>query len=299
LCVLSRFHRGEAERREVQQQREAERREAERREAERREAERREAERREAELQREAKAAAEELRRRATALGLLQVLTIVNIADDATLKKSIAFCDEQGVTSVSDMVEYDLVDDFVRHLGLKNVPGQKLRSALQPPTSRRAQISNRQISNRLAEWSSWLVGPPVAENKAADEKARRAERYRIALQKDGFALKALLPETDKSMLQSLEALLKPEHPKWLGKGKDVSKTYGPYDSLKFACAWKVDHPDLRSKYTAGVERVQRELKQLENRGKNVTTVPGLPVKTDRVRGFAPSEALTDGWMAET
>ena len=31
------------------------------------------------------------------------------------------------------------------------------------------------------------------------------------------------------------------------------------------------------------------LEQLENRGTNVTTVPGLPVKTDRVRGFARSE----------
>ena len=46
------------------------------------------------------KAAAEELQRRATALGLLEVLTTANIADDATLKKSIAFCDE-GATSRS------------------------------------------------------------------------------------------------------------------------------------------------------------------------------------------------------
>jgi histone H3 len=74
---------------------------------------------------------AAELRCRATALGLLQVLTTVNIADDATLNKSMAFCDEHGVTSVSDIVEYDLTDDFVRHLGLKTVPGKKLRSMLQ------------------------------------------------------------------------------------------------------------------------------------------------------------------------
>ena len=77
------------------------------------------------------KAAAEELRRRATALGLLQVLTTANIADDATLKKAIAFCDEQGVTSVSDLVEYDLADDFVFHLGLKYVHGRKLCAMLQ------------------------------------------------------------------------------------------------------------------------------------------------------------------------
>jgi hypothetical protein len=82
--------------------------------------------------------AAEELRRRATALGLLPVLTTANTADDATLKKAIAFCDEQGVTSVSDIVKYDLADDFVRHLGLKTVPGRRLYSMLQPPTSRLA-----------------------------------------------------------------------------------------------------------------------------------------------------------------
>jgi hypothetical protein len=93
------------------------------------------------------KAAAEELRRRATALGLLPVLTTANIADDATLKKSMAFCDEQGVTNVSDMVEYNLVDDFVRHLGLKTVPGLKLRSMLQTPISGlAAQLSDRLFS---------------------------------------------------------------------------------------------------------------------------------------------------------
>ena len=93
------------------------------------------------------KAAAEALRRRATALGLLEALTGVNVADDAMLKKAIAWCDEQGVTSVSDMVEYDMVDDFVGHLGLKTLPSRKLRSMLQAPTSRLA-------SDRLASPSS-------------------------------------------------------------------------------------------------------------------------------------------------
>jgi hypothetical protein len=96
------------------------------------------------------RAAAEELRRRATALGLLQALTDVNVADDAMLKKAITWCDEQGVTSVSDMVEYNLVDDFVRNLGLKTVPGLKLRSMLQTPTSGLAA----QLSDRLASPSS-------------------------------------------------------------------------------------------------------------------------------------------------
>ena len=236
------------------------------------------------------KAAAEELRRRATALGLLQVLTTANIADDVTLKKSIAFCDEQGVTSVSDLVEYNLVDDFVRHLGLRNVPGQKLRGMLQPPTSGLAgHLSDRLVppsnsssnkpspetapTERAVEPSFWpwgqlgqrsqgtqwdfrsLLGLPAAENKA-----------RLALEEDGFALRALLPGTDARLLRSLEALLQTERPEWLGKGKDVSKKYGPYDSLKLACAWKVDHPRNRSKYTAGVERVQQELELLDKKG---------------------------------
>jgi len=83
------------------------------------------------------------------------VLTTANIADDATLKKSIAFCDEQGITSVSDMVEYNLVQDFVRHLGLKNVPGKKLLSMLQTPTSGlAAQLSDRLFSPSSSRKSS-------------------------------------------------------------------------------------------------------------------------------------------------
>jgi len=219
---------------------------------------RREAERRDAEQQREAEAAAKELRDRATALGLLQVLTDAGVADDATLKKSIAWCVEEGVTNVSDIVKHNLVDKFVLHLDLKHVPVMELRRVLLlllPPTSRRP------ISNRIPI-ISWLFG------------ARR----------DPFVL---LPETDASTLSSLEKLLQTEHPKWLGKGQDVSKRYGPYDKLKLACAWKVDHPILLSKYNTGAERVQQELKQLQNKGQSVTTVSGLHVKTDGV--FATSE----------
>ena len=134
------------------------------------------------------KAAAEELRRRATALGLLQVLTTANIADDATLKKSIAFCDEKGVTSVSDLVEYNLVDDFIRHLGLKHVPGMKLRGMLQTPTSGLAgQLSDRLPPSPEMEPSFSLWGQPGQRNEgtpwdfrslfglpAAENTARRA-----------------------------------------------------------------------------------------------------------------------------
>ena len=92
---------------------------------------------------------------KAAAEELLQVLSTANIADDATLKKSIAFCDKQGVTSVSDLVENNMVDDFIRHLGLKHVPGQRLRGMLQPSTARLAsQLSDCLFSPSSSRKSS-------------------------------------------------------------------------------------------------------------------------------------------------
>jgi hypothetical protein len=116
------------------------------------------------------------------------------------------------------------------------------------------------------------------------------------VEENGFALRPLLPETDAPLLQSLEKLLQTEHPDWLGKGQDVKKKYGElpeYDSLKLACAWKLNHPRNLDKYTTGVRRVQEELKLLQNKGKDVSYVPGLPVKTDRVHGFPLSEACNE------
>jgi hypothetical protein len=57
------------------------------------------------------------------------MLTSLNVAEDATLKTAVVWCDEQGVTSVSDLVEYDLVYDFVRHLGLRTRPRRRQRLA--------------------------------------------------------------------------------------------------------------------------------------------------------------------------
>jgi hypothetical protein len=94
--------------------------------------------------------AAEELRRRATALGFLQMLTSLNVAEDATLKTAVVWCDEKGATSVSDIVECDMVDDFVRHLGLKPIPDKKLRTMLQALTT--ASSSSSSPSPQL-EWN--------------------------------------------------------------------------------------------------------------------------------------------------
>ena len=118
-------------------------------------------------------AGAEELRRRATELGLLKVLTPAKIDDDATLKKSISFCDEQGVTNVSDLVEYNLVDDFIRHLGLKHVPGMKLRGMLQPAPSRlpspESVAQQAPAAARVKRWGDGLEAPAAGARNFAPQ----------------------------------------------------------------------------------------------------------------------------------
>ena len=94
------------------------------------------------------------------------MLTTANIADDATLKKSIAFCDEQGVTSVSDLVEYNLVDDFIRHLGLRHVPGMKLRGMLQPTTERLIKLLSDRQQQMTPTGISLRMTPAVEEISA-------------------------------------------------------------------------------------------------------------------------------------
>jgi hypothetical protein len=95
-------------------------------------------------------AAEEELRRRCTALGLLQALTDANVADNEILKKATAFFDEHGIPSVSEMVKYDMVDEFISHLGLKAFPGRKLRGMLLPPTSEGSTVSVASTSRPVA-----------------------------------------------------------------------------------------------------------------------------------------------------
>jgi hypothetical protein len=138
-----------------------------------------------------------------------------------------------------------------------------------------AEKASKSMHRRAKSW----FGLPIDLEVRVEEKAHRA------LDEDGFALRPLLA-SDASVLRSLEALLETEHPGWLGKGKDVSKKYGPYDSLKLACAWKVDHPRNLDKYTAGVKRVQKEMDLLKNKGKDVGNVPGPPVRTSgAAKGF--------------
>jgi hypothetical protein len=59
------------------------------------------------------------------------------------------------------MVKYDMVDEFISHLGLKTFPGRKLRSMLLPPTSSLAAHINstRTHSRNERVMSKWGGAP--------------------------------------------------------------------------------------------------------------------------------------------
>jgi hypothetical protein len=116
------------------------------------------------------------------------------------LKKAIAWCDEQGVTNVSDMVKYDdMVEDFVRHLGLKTLPGKKLLSMLQPSTARLAG----QLSDRL---------PPSPESVAQQAPAAaRVKRWGDGLEAPAAGSRNFVPQGFEVTLDVPEAIARFGH----------------------------------------------------------------------------------------
>ena len=109
------------------------------------------------------------------------------------------------------------------------------------------------------------------DRKHASE--RLAAKARAAMVEDGFALQPLRPSDsqDAQTLRSLDALLKTDSAQ-LGKGKDVQAKFGPYDQLRIARAWKIDHPHNSARYKTGLGRVRAD---------------GVPAAHERLRGPHP------------
>ena len=72
------------------------------------------------------------------------------------------------------MVKYDMVDEFISHLGLKTFPGRKLRSMLLPPTSSLATHIN---STRTHSRNERVVSESEREHERRVEHYRRMEWY--------------------------------------------------------------------------------------------------------------------------
>ena len=70
------------------------------------------------------------------AIGLSVYLEQAGVGDDEqVLEKAYAWVQAQKPTSVGDIVQFNLVDDFVDALDLPHIPKTKLLAALKPQTA--------------------------------------------------------------------------------------------------------------------------------------------------------------------
>ena len=71
-----------------------------------------------------------------SAIGLSAYLEQAGVGDDEqVLERAVAWVDAQKPTSVFDIVQFNLVDDFVDALDLPHIPKTKLLGALKPQTA--------------------------------------------------------------------------------------------------------------------------------------------------------------------
>ena len=120
----------------------------------------------------------------------------------------------------------------------------------------------------------------VAPKRQTDLK-RRQEKAAQALERDGFALHPFDESDDGPTWRALTQFLRTSDPSQLGKGRDVTRGYGEYNSLRLASAWRIEHPRARDRYEAAQKTVLQDMKLLDKRGKHKLgeTPKGLPVAT--------------------
>jgi len=198
----------------------------------------------------------------------------VDAASDGELQRTLAFCDEQGATSINEIVQFDMLDDLIASLHLKPIPSKKLRARLQPTQSLATALSPGQEAASPADGAGgWLADAGESIKgmlQRLDTSTRLLLKTENAMEADGFAVRPLLRKQadDARVLASLEALLIPKNPEYLGKGKDIQARYGSYDRLRLAAAWKIEHPRNQSRYETGRANVAHDLEILERKGRS-------------------------------
>ena len=112
-------------------------------------------------------------------------------------------------------------------------------------------------------------------------KARRSEKAAAALSEDGFALHPLDEADDSATWRSLAQFLLTSDPAQLGKGKDVTRSFGEYNELRLVSAWKIEHPRSQERFNAARKHVIEDMELLSRKGVHpFGALPGgLPVAT--------------------
>jgi hypothetical protein len=125
--------------------------------------------------------------------------------------------------------------------------------------------------NPLEEREKLRAPPGYWDKKAAENAA------------DGFAAIAL-NKTDPTFA-ALGRFLETDKVKLAASGADRSGT--SHDTLKLACAWRLENPSLWGKYMSGVQEVGKDMERIK--AANVTPEGGMPVMTGSVASSLPGQ----------
>jgi hypothetical protein len=121
-----------------------------------------------------------------------------------------------------------------------------------------------------------IRAPPDYWDKKMAEKAA-----------DGFAAIAL-NRTDPTFA-ALERFLETDKVKLLKSGSDRAGT--SHDTLKLACAWRLENPSLWDTYMSGVQMVAKDMDRIRQAG--VKPAGGMPVMTGSVASSLPGQLRTN------
>ena len=108
--------------------------------------------------------------------------------------------------------------------------------------------------SRLARMKELLSTPAYWEQKLASKAA------------DGFAMIGLDRNRERTTWQALSQMLDTEG-KELGHGADHKHKSPPYNKLKLAAAWRIEHPALWDKYAGGRRTVITGMQRVTQSGK--------------------------------
>ena len=176
---------------------------------------------------------------------------------------------------------------------LENLPGSSSTLGSSQPSGAATSSGTRKAAAQPDSEAMAL------EQKLAHELARQSAKAAEALREDGFALHPLAKTVDSNVWNALEQLIHTKDRSQLGKGKDVTRTYGEYDELRLVSAWRIDHPSKGDLYEAAKGNVIRDMQLLARRGAHKTGAQpkGLPVATaTATAGFSSSAEASEAFL---
>ena len=102
-----------------------------------------------------------------------------------------------------------------------------------------------------------------AAGSSQQPPSKRQKSKKELAEDDGMSLWPLSERRDPAVWRALSGL-SATHGAWLGRGRDASQ--GTYDSLRLACAWRIENPRRSARVEGGTRCMSDELDCLKRKG---------------------------------